>query len=169
MWDEVEDSAGPPGPPGPPGVLDADGNPLRGVAAMRDMSERFGLHLMHDPAPAIPAVLTAIVVRSAARRPDADGWHFERLGLVPAQGALDFTAAERLLFAAPHEVTIDAVGPVVVDLADVTWADAASTAMLHACPCRELIRAGQRWREAQRDLCVYQWHDDRLRCCAWCS
>ena len=97
--------------------LDRVGNPVRGVAALRELSERFGLHLMHNPAPGAATVL-----------PDgADA--VAGGGLLAAQGALDFTAAERLLFALANRVPA-APGRLVLDLDRVTAVDATAEAML---------------------------------------
>ncbi|MHA6761102.1 glutaminase A [Streptacidiphilus sp. PAMC 29251] len=97
--------------------LDGFGNPVRGVAALRELSERFGLHLMHNAAPG-----AATVTRSTTAE---DG----RTALVAAQGALDFTAAERVLFALGQQAPGPA-GRVLLDLEQVTAIDATATAML---------------------------------------
>jgi glutaminase len=96
--------------------LDRVGNPVRGVAALREVSERFGLHLMHNPAPGAATVLP-------------DGVAAEGTALLAAQGALDFTAAERLLFALADRVPA-APGRLVLDLDRVTAVDATAEAML---------------------------------------
>jgi glutaminase len=96
--------------------LDRVGNPVRGVAALREVSERFGLHLMHNPAPGAATVLR-------------DGVAAEGTALLAAQGALDFTAAERLLFALADRVPA-APGRLVLDLDRVTAVDATAEAML---------------------------------------
>ncbi|MFC1410095.1 glutaminase A [Streptacidiphilus sp. N1-12] len=97
--------------------LDSFGNPVRGVAALRELSERFGLHLMRNPAPGAPTVTRADTAEDGGT------------ALVAAQGALDFTAAERVLFALGQQ----APGPggrVLLDLERVTAIDAAARAML---------------------------------------
>ena len=98
--------------------LDQVGNPVRGVAALRELSERFGLHLMHNAAPG-----AATVTLSTTR-------HGGRIALVAAQGALDFTAAERVLFALAERAPVRP-GWVVLDLERATAADATARAMLH--------------------------------------
>ena len=98
--------------------LDPVGNSVRGVAAVRELSERFGLHLMHNAAPG------AATVTLATTRHDG------RIALVAARGALDFTAAERVLFALA-ERTPDRPGWVVLDLERATAADETARAMLH--------------------------------------
>ena len=94
--------------------LDATGNPVRGAAALRELSERFGLHLMRNPAPGTPAL-------------DVDGTR----GAVVARGALDFTAAERVLSALRERTAVPA-GPLVLDLTRVTALDAMAEALLRA-------------------------------------
>lgn len=97
--------------------LDRFGNPVRGVAALRELSERFGLHLMHNPAPGAPTVLAD----AGPQQPPT--------ALVAAQGALDFTAAERLLFALEQRASAGPA-PVRLDLERVTAMDATASAML---------------------------------------
>jgi glutaminase len=98
--------------------LDPVGNSVRGVAAVRELSERFGLHLMHNAAPGAATVTLATT------------HHDGRIALVAARGALDFTAAERVLFALA-ERTPDRPGWVVLDLERATAADETARAMLH--------------------------------------
>lgn len=97
--------------------LDAFGTPVRGTAVLREMSQRLGLHLMLNPAPGAATVTLATA--------SADG----RVALVAAQGALDFTAAERVLFAIRQQVP-EALGWLVLDLERVTAMDATARAML---------------------------------------
>lgn len=105
--------------------LDRAGNPVRGVAALRELSERFGLHLMHNAGPG-----AATVLPDGADTGTGDGGPT----LLAAQGALDFTAAERLLFAlddrVPAAVPGRAPGRLVLDLDRVTALDATAEAML---------------------------------------
>ncbi|MFF8411202.1 glutaminase A [Streptomyces omiyaensis] len=89
--------------------LDASGNSVRGVAALRAMAERFGLHIMHSPG------LRAATV-TGAERLTCDG---EDIGLVTAQGILEFTEFEALVHAV-REVTPAAPGGLVLDLTAVT-------------------------------------------------
>lgn len=95
--------------------LDASGTPVRGVAALRELSERFGLHMMRHP------------TRSAPTVTEAD--RGVRQGLVAVQGALDFTAAERLLHGL-SDVTPQDGGWVVLDLLDVTSMDTSGATMV---------------------------------------
>ncbi|WUN35690.1 glutaminase A [Kitasatospora sp. NBC_00315] len=105
--------------------LDATGNPVRGAAALRELSERFGLHLMRRPARGAPTLLAA--------GQDA---------VVAAQGALDFTAAERVLFALARRAAGPA-GPLLLDLSRVTAIDPVAEAMLRSALGR-LSAAGHR-------------------------
>ena len=118
--------------------LDSVGNSVRGVAALRELSRRFGLHLMHSPARVAATVTASGTVReygsrrrrSAAERAALER-HADRIVIVAAQGGLDFTAAERLLYALGHDVGPQA-GWVVVDLAGVTDVEAVARAMMGA-------------------------------------
>ncbi|WP_405621156.1 glutaminase A [Streptomyces sp. NBC_01508] len=106
--------------------LDAMGTPVRGVAVLRELSERFGLHLMRRSSRTAPTVKLAETARTAPSdrpRSEAEREVIERAGdnvaIVAAQGILDFTEAERLL----HElgtVIPDEPGWVVLDLEDVS-------------------------------------------------
>ncbi|MEU0148178.1 glutaminase A [Streptomyces sp. NPDC006288] len=125
-------------------LLDAAGTSVRGRAALGALSERLGLHLMRNPAlpgSTVTLATTADVLPSApsGRRERALR---ERVGVVAAQGALDFTAAERVLFAL-DESGPGQVGSVVLDLREVTGADSVALALLHAGLAR-LARDGRR-------------------------
>ncbi|MEZ0070227.1 glutaminase [Streptacidiphilus sp. MAP12-20] len=98
-------------------LLDSSGNSVRVVAALRELSARFGLHLMHNPAPSAPTVTEAWT----------DGG---RLALVTAQGALDFTAAERVVHAVGECLPEEPPGCLVLDLDRVTDVDASAVALL---------------------------------------
>lgn len=96
--------------------LDAVGNPVRGVLALRELSERYALHLMHHPG-AAPATVTREV-------------HGDGVALVIAQGPLEFTSTERLLSTLAEAVApLPAAGGVVLDLDRVTRVDRPSAAM----------------------------------------
>ena len=106
--------------------LDHTGSPVRAVAALRELSERFGLHLMHRPAPGgatVTVCSTADQDRSGRERTAAHRALLTREGsriaLVAAQGELDFLAAERLMVAL-GDVVPTVPGWVVVDLTEVT-------------------------------------------------
>ncbi|MFB6836157.1 glutaminase A [Streptomyces sp. NPDC056361] len=89
--------------------LNRSGNPVRAVAALGEMSERFGLHLMHR------AGLRAATV-TGTERLEHDG---RSIGLVSAQGVLEFTETEALVRAL-QEVTPPAPGWVLLDLTAVS-------------------------------------------------
>ena len=75
--------------------LEQHGNTVRGIAAAREMANRFELHLMHHPGP------TAPVVYSAERESGSSG---RRIDVIAAQGDLEFAAAERLLWAVAEAI-----------------------------------------------------------------
>lgn len=101
--------------------LDSTGTSVRGRAALGALSERFGLHLMHNPALAgstVTLVATADAVPLAGVAPQ-DRAPSERVAVVAAQGAIDFTAAERVLYALDESCPRE-TGTVVLDLRQVT-------------------------------------------------
>ena len=113
--------------------LDATGTSVRGHAALVELSRRFGLHLMNNPA--LPGS-TVTLATTADDLPTAPAGRRERalrerVGVVAAQGALDFTAAERVLFALDDSGP-ERTGSVVLDLREVTGIDSVALAMLHA-------------------------------------
>ncbi|MFC9246131.1 glutaminase A [Streptomyces sp. NPDC057136] len=113
--------------------LDATGTSVRGHAALVALSQRFGLHLMNNPAlpgSTVTLATTADDLPTAPARGPERALR-ERVGVVAAQGALDFTAAERVLFAL-DEPGPDRTGSVVLDLREVTNIDSVALAMLHA-------------------------------------
>ncbi|MGW7304796.1 glutaminase A [Streptomyces sp. NPDC054835] len=89
--------------------LDASGNPVRAVAALGEMSERFGLHIMHNSG------LHAATV-TGAERVERDG---RSIGVVTAQGTLEFTETEALLYAL-RDLTPPTPGRLVLDLTAVS-------------------------------------------------
>jgi glutaminase len=103
-------------------LLDGHGNSVRGVAALRDLSERFGLHLMRRPVQLAPTVTPA------------DGGGGGEVCL-DARGFLDFTAAERLLHGLSHGVP-ESGGRVVLDLTDVTGVDPLAARLLREALAR---------------------------------
>ncbi|WP_327424588.1 glutaminase A [Streptomyces sp. NBC_01230] len=111
--------------------LDPTGTSVRGRIALGALSERLGLHLMHNPALAastVTLVTTADDLPSAPTEEQERALR-ERVAVVAAQGALDFTAAERVLYA------LDESGPeetasVVLDLRQVTGIDTVARSML---------------------------------------
>ncbi len=127
--------------------LDATGNPVRGTAALRELSERFDLHLMRSPAPGAPTLAptpepTPGPDRPPARERPADGPAGRRTVTVAAQGRLDFTAAERVLFALAQR-TADGPGPLLLDLTLVSRIDTVAEAMLRTALTR-LAAGGRR-------------------------
>ncbi|MFD9500120.1 glutaminase A [Streptomyces sp. NPDC060035] len=125
-------------------LLDAAGTSVRGHAALGALSERLGLHLMRNPAlpgSTVTLATTADVLPSAPASGRERALH-ERVGIVAAQGALDFTAAERVLFAL-DESGPEQTGSVVLDLCEVTGADTVALTLLHAGLAR-LVEDGRR-------------------------
>lgn len=111
--------------------LDPTGTSVRGRAALGALSERYGLHLMLNPA--LPGS-TVTLVTTADDLPSAPSAEHERtlhekVGVVVAQGAIDFTAAERVLYAL-DESGPDRSGSVVLDLHDVTAVGSVALLML---------------------------------------
>ncbi|GGV95015.1 hypothetical protein GCM10015535_61550 [Streptomyces gelaticus] len=94
---------------------------MRGRAALGALSERFGLHLMQNPALAgstVTLVATADTVPVAGVAPP-DRAPSERVAVLAAQGAIDFTAVERVLYALDESRPRE-TGTVVLDLRQVT-------------------------------------------------
>ncbi|MFC4335273.1 glutaminase A [Salininema proteolyticum] len=89
--------------------LDSTGNTVRGIAALRMISERFRLHLMHNPA-------TAGFPVTVVSEPGAE------VGVVSAEGVLDFSVVERLI-SAFGEALPDPPGALVCDLSEIDEAD----------------------------------------------
>ncbi|WP_406447573.1 glutaminase A [Streptomyces sp. NBC_00876] len=114
-------------------LLDRTGTSVRGHRAIGTLSQRLGLHLMHNPA---LAASTVTLVTTADDLPSAptgerERARYERVAVVAAQGALDFTAAERVLFALDEQRPQDTVG-VVLDLLRVTDIGTVARAMLRS-------------------------------------
>ncbi|GAA4202314.1 glutaminase A [Actinocatenispora rupis] len=127
--------------------LDTTGNSVRGVAALREVSSRFGLHLMHATT-AAPTVRTDGAAGDTLRRiarHDAERTAVARAGdrvrLVGAQGRLDFTSAERVV----HALTAPTPPPtwIVLDLSRVRHLDPVAATMLRRT-LAELTAAGHR-------------------------
>lgn len=118
--------------------LDVVGNPVRGVVALTELSERFALHLMHPTGrltPTVTGTTTAREVHSTRPRTRAERALLaeggDRIVVITAQGDLEFTETEELLH------TIRQVAPpppawVVLDLTRVTYIAPGSAAMLRA-------------------------------------
>lgn len=121
-------------------LLDPGGTSVRGLAALRALSQQLGLHLMHNPAVVAPTVTLAAPA----------GEHPHRVSVVAAQGAIDFTGAERVLYALDRAAP-EPSGPTVLDLRRVTGADAGAVALLrdglgrraaHGCRLAVVVRSG---------------------------
>jgi glutaminase len=129
--------------------LDATGSPVRAVAALREMSRRFGMHLMHTPAPGpdtVTACTTAAEQPSGRDRPAAQrellAREGRRIAVVSARGELDFTAVERVLYALASVAPADP-GWLVLDLGRVLGVRPPARAMLEAALDRA-VREGHR-------------------------
>ncbi|MCX5345638.1 glutaminase A [Streptomyces atratus] len=125
-------------------LLDPAGTSVRGRAALGALSERLGLHLMHNPALAgstVTLVTTADDLPSAQAGP-RERARRERVAVVAAQGALDFTATERVLYAL-DEARPQETGAAVLDLRQVTDIDSVARAVLRSGLGR-LVKGGVR-------------------------
>jgi glutaminase len=111
--------------------VDGDGNSVRGTAALRGLSTRLGLHLMHPVGPAASTVTIAMTGRSARAGSDVLDRHGDRIAVIGARGVLDFLAAERFMHALDALVP-DRPGWIVGDLTRVTRMDPVAAAMLNA-------------------------------------
>jgi glutaminase len=112
--------------------LDAEGNSVRGVAAMTAMSDQADLHLMHAPAK-LTATITGTEVLDLPTG---------SVLVVSVQGVLEFTEAEQVLKAV-WEARPAAPGWVVLDMTGVTAIESAPAAMLGALAA-ELDELGNR-------------------------
>ncbi|MET4920829.1 glutaminase A [Streptomyces sp. PSRA5] len=129
--------------------LDALGNPVRGVAVLRELSARFGLHLMRRSSRTAPTVMLAETARTAPSdrpRSEAEREVIERAGddvaIVAAQGILDFTEVERLLYEL-GTVVPEEPGWVVLDLEEVTEVRPFAEVMLRETLSRLAARGHQ--------------------------
>ncbi|MFI6724293.1 glutaminase A [Streptomyces sp. R-74717] len=164
-------------------LLDPAGTSVRGRAALGALSERLGLHLMHNPALAgstVTLVTTADDLPSARAGP----WERarrERVAVVAAQGALDFTATERVLYAL-DEARPQETGAAVLDLRQVTDIDSVARAVLRSGLGR-LVKGGVRTAVAdpaghlvllpatgeQDERTALRPFDSREEAVAWCA
>ena len=101
------------------------------------MSERLGLHLLHDPAAEARSAKVQVTVpapRSARRRPRAERARLEAaadsIGMVALRGDLDFAAAELALVEA-HRISAEWL---VIDLLGITRLHTVADRLLHALP-----------------------------------
>ncbi len=122
--------------------LDARGNSVRAVAVLRELSARFGLHMMHHPGPAAPAIYArgdaATTPSGRVRGATAQELlrrHGGSVRFLALQGRLDFTEAEAVLdeldgIGAPG--TPAGSGWLVLDLHRVVRVDAVAGGVLDA-------------------------------------
>ncbi|WEH43370.1 glutaminase A [Streptomyces sp. AM 2-1-1] len=120
--------------------LDAAGTSVRGRAAFAALSQRLGLHLMLNPA--LPGSTVTLVTTGEDPLPGGGPVAGEtgKVAVVAAQGALDFTAAERVLHGL-DEAASGGAPSVVLDLARVDGIEPVAYAMLRQGLAR-LERAG---------------------------
>lgn len=122
--------------------LDPAGTSVRGRAAFAALSQRLGLHLMLNPA--LPGSTVTLVTTGEDHPPPGTGGGGARgkgrVAVVAAQGALDFTAAERVLYGL-DEAGSGGAPSVVLDLRQVNGIEPVAYAMLRQGLAR-LERAG---------------------------
>jgi glutaminase len=135
--------------------LDSAGSSVRAVAALRTLSRRFGMHVMHAAARAAPTVTRTAVTG--------------RAGTVVAQGGLDFPAAERIIYALAGLPPTDAV---VCDLTAVTMVEPVAEALLTDAFAR-LVAQGRRVAVASRSVFAaagpWQWRATMAEALAWAA
>ncbi|MGW9209243.1 glutaminase A [Embleya sp. NPDC055664] len=136
--------------------LDRAGNPVRGVVALTELSERFALHLMHQPGrhiATVTEVTTALDHPSYRARTPAQRAVLDREGhrvvIIRAQGALEFTETEHLLHAL-RQSEPSPPGWIVLDLDRVTRIALGSATMLGAV-LADLVAAGHEIAIAARE------------------
>ncbi|NUS73884.1 MAG: glutaminase A [Corynebacteriales bacterium] len=118
--------------------LDAMGNPVRGVSALRNVASRWGLHLMHHPSRTMETITELSVTKDSRSQ-----LTITTLGV---QGDVDFTAAERLLWALTHDAP--AGSALLLDLRWVSVIDDLALAMLDTglAPWRNNVAiVGMKW------------------------
>ncbi|WP_406099570.1 glutaminase A [Streptomyces sp. NBC_01013] len=132
-------------------LLDAAGTSVRGNLAIGTLSERLGLHLMRNPALAGSTVTLATTADDLPAVPagERERARRERVAVAAAQGALDSTAAERVLYAL-DEAGTGRTGAAVLDLARVTDIDSVARGMLRSGLAR-LAADGRRTAVADPD------------------
>ncbi|MFJ8043402.1 glutaminase A [Kitasatospora sp. NPDC096147] len=114
--------------------LDPEGNSVRGVAALTEMSARYALHLMHAPVHLTATVTDTVhAARSARERAPGERAALDRdprrIAVVGAQGDLEFTETEQLLTAVQAAAPATP-GGVVLDLTAVTAVGSGPATML---------------------------------------
>ena len=117
-------------------LLDSQGNTVRGVAAFRDLSRVFDLHLLRAPSMSAHAIRRSYPLSEVATtrgRPDADHNLLADLGraglVIEVQGDLFASSIERLV----REVgrTPEEVHTFIVDLGGCAATDASTRGLLH--------------------------------------
>ncbi|MFJ2091215.1 glutaminase A [Streptomyces sp. NPDC087901] len=159
-------------------LLDPTGTSVRGHLAIGTLSQRLGLHLMHNPALAGSTVTLVTTADDLPTAPagERERARRERVAVVAAQGALDFTAAERVLHALDEAEPGRSVA-VVLDLLRVTDIDTVARAMLRSGLAR-LTADGRRAAVADPDGRLREPGDEagaprcfasREEAVAWCT
>ncbi|WP_326734275.1 glutaminase A [Streptomyces sp. NBC_01022] len=159
-------------------LLDPTGTSVRGHRAIGMLSERLGLHLMHNPALAGSTVTLVTTADDLPTAPagERERARRERVAVAAAQGALDFTAAERVLYAL-DEAGTGRTGAVVLDLVRVTDIDTVARAMLRSGLARlagdgrrtAVVDPDGRLREPGGEAGVPRRFDSREEAVAWCT
>ncbi|MCX4751280.1 glutaminase A [Kitasatospora sp. NBC_01287] len=159
--------------------LDTEGNPVRAVAALTEMSERFSLHLMHAPVHLTTTVTDTVhAARSSRARDSAQAAVLDRdprrIAVVGAQGDLEFTETEQLLNAVVR-ATPATPGAMVLDLTAVTGISPGPATMIIAT-LADLQRRGHHVAIAlqqpfldQADGHPGSWTTTRDDAVAWCE
>ena len=159
--------------------LDAEGNSVRGVTALTEMSERFALHLMHAPVHLTSTVTDTVHAARSSRVRDAEQAAAldrdpRRIVVVGAQGELEFTETEQLLSAVAH-ATPATPGAMVLDLTAVTGISPGPATMITAS-LTELGRRGHHIAIALQQPFLDQagghpgsWTTTRDDAVAWCE
>ncbi|MEU1349017.1 glutaminase A [Streptomyces sp. NPDC005795] len=156
--------------------LDRTGTSVRGRLAIGTLSDRLGLHLMRNPALPGSTVTLVTTADDLPAVPAGERARRQRVAVAAAQGALDFTAAERVLYAL-DEAGAGRTGAVVLDLVRVTDIDTVARAMLRGGLAR-LAADGRRTAVADPDGRLREPGDDtgaarsfasREEAVAWCT
>ncbi|MFI6642593.1 glutaminase A [Streptomyces sp. NPDC050504] len=159
--------------------LDAEGNSVRGVAALTEMSQQFALHLMNTPVHLTATVTDTVHAARSSRARDAertaalDGDR-RLIAVVGAQGDLEFTETEQLLNAVAQAVPA-APGGMVLDLTAVTGISRGPATMINAA-LRDLERRGHQVAVAVQEPLLGRaeghpgfWAATRDDAVAWCE
>jgi glutaminase len=121
--------------------LDERGNSVRGIAACQELSDRFQIHLMHDPGRADPVIdvsmkdLAALATHKRTRKErEALDAHPGAIRAIRLQGDIEFVAAEMILasLASLAATRQGEFGWLVLDLDRVTTIHSIAARMLDA-------------------------------------